>query len=451
MSTLPVGRGPGDGDAPGPAGEGHRGELLLVFARFPEPGRVKTRLEPALGPHGAAALHRSMAERTLRRLEGFRVQVRFDGADADRVREWLGPARALRAQGPGDLGARLRRGFAEGFAEGADPVLAVGTDCPRLGPAEVRAALAALESKDAVFGPATDGGYYLVALRRRAWSRAASLFDAVPWGGAEVLRASLAAARSAGLATRLLPALADVDRPGDLAELETELDREGTLETVSVVVPALEEQDRVGALVETLRRSPSVEVVVADGGSRDRTAAAASEAGARVVAAPRGRARQMNAGAAAAGGGLLLFLHADTTPPGAWAAAVRSVLAWEGTAGGAFGFATDSPRAALRRIEFLANWRARRFGLVYGDQGLFVARALFERVGGFPDQPLMEDYEMVRRLRRHGALRLLPAAAVSSARRWHAHGPWRTSALNLLIASGYLAGLPPGRLERWYR
>ena len=159
----------------------------------------------------------------------------------------------------------------------------------------------------------------------------------------------------------------------------------------------------------------------------------------------------MNAGAAAAGGEVLLFLHADTRLPGGWADAVRGALADPGTAVGAFSFATDSPRGSLRLIERLANRRGRHLGVVFGDQALFVRRRDFAAVGGYPEQPLMEDWELVRRLRRRGRMVILPHAAVTSARRWHARGPWRNSARNALITAAYAAGVAPARLARWYR
>lgn len=159
----------------------------------------------------------------------------------------------------------------------------------------------------------------------------------------------------------------------------------------------------------------------------------------------------MNAGAAAAGGGILLFLHADTRLPAGWAESVRAALTDPGVAVGAFAFATDSPRRALRAIERLANWRGRRLGVVFGDQALFARRCDFTAVGGFPEQPLMEDWELVRRLRERGRVVILPQAAVSSARRWHARGPWRNSLCNALITAAYAAGVSPRRLARWYR
>jgi hypothetical protein len=159
----------------------------------------------------------------------------------------------------------------------------------------------------------------------------------------------------------------------------------------------------------------------------------------------------MNAGAAASSGEILVFLHADTRLPARWDAGVRGALGDPRVSVGAFSFATDSPRRSLRVIERLANWRGRRLGVVFGDQAIFARRSDFVAIGGFPDQPLMEDWELVRRLRRQGRAVVLPQAAVTSGRRWHARGPWRNSLRNVLITGAYALGASPQRLARWYR
>jgi rSAM/selenodomain-associated transferase 2/rSAM/selenodomain-associated transferase 1 len=428
--------------------------LLLVFARVPEPGVAKTRLIPALGPEGAARLQRRMTARTLAAVAGapgWRSELRLAGSGAGRTAGVPDAACRCVPQGDGDLGERLRRAFAEGFASGAAAVAAIGTDCPGLGAADVADAFRALETHDAVFGPACDGGYWIVGLRRQAFERAGrELFAGIPWGGPAVLSASRDAAAGAGLSVASLRTLADVDRPADLAEWERALRGDEAGEAICVVVPALEEAPRIGALVRQLRAEAGVDVVVADGGSCDGTAAAAAAAGARVVVGARGRAQQMNAGAAAADGAILLFLHADTCLPPGWAAAVRALLRAPGVSGGAFTFATDSPRAGLRWIEAAAAWRGRLLGAVFGDQAIFTRRESFAALGGFPEQPLMEDWEFVRRLRRRGRVVVLPQKAVSSARRWERRGALRTSLANAAITAAYLAGVSPRRLAGWY-
>lgn len=224
----------------------------------------------------------------------------------------------------------------------------------------------------------------------------------------------------------------------------------GSGETLSVIVPALNEESRIGGLLDDIGIGDDCQVVVADGGSTDGTAGLAAERGALVVAAPRGRAVQMNAGARSATGGILLFLHADTRLPGSFREMIVKALGDPAVAGGAFRFALDGEGPFLRLVERGANFRARRMGVIFGDQGIFVRAAHFRDVGGFPEQPIMEDYELVRRIGRRGRVVLLPGIAVTSARRWLENGPLRTTLVNMAATWAYRAGLPPGKLRRWY-
>jgi rSAM/selenodomain-associated transferase 2 len=189
-------------------------------------------------------------------------------------------------------------------------------------------------------------------------------------------------------------------------------------------------------------------VLVADGGSTDGTVDLAHTAGARVVAAPRGRGAQLAAGAAAASGDWLLFLHADTRLGPGWAPAVRDAMATPGLAR-YFAFVLDDASPAARRLERQVAWRCRVLALPYGDQGLLISRALYDAVGGFRPLPLMEDVDLVRRLGRH-RLALLPVAAVTSAERWRQEGWRRRSARNLLCLSLWFLGVPPRLIRKVY-
>jgi rSAM/selenodomain-associated transferase 2 len=223
------------------------------------------------------------------------------------------------------------------------------------------------------------------------------------------------------------------------------------MKKVSVVIPVLNEAERIGRLVGEVCRGEEVEVIVVDGGSDDGTGDAARDAGAEVIGARRGRGAQMNEGARRARGEILLFLHADSRLPAGFASLVRLALDDEDTAAGAFSFSLDEGTLFLRFIAMTTNFRSRRLGIVFGDQGLFVRREIFHEAGGFPEQPLMEDCECVRRLRRRGRFVILPEAMVTSARRWRDVGPVRNSLLNVLITWSYLCGVSPERLVRWHR
>lgn len=220
--------------------------------------------------------------------------------------------------------------------------------------------------------------------------------------------------------------------------------------TLSVIIPALNEAHHIGAALDSAGRADGVETIVVDGGSRDETVAVAASRGATVITCRPGRGRQMNAGAAAAAGRILLFLHADTHLPPGYAGHVRRALAVRGVAAGAFSLKTDVQRPSLRFIEMVANFRSRVLKMPYGDQGLFVEKRLFRQVGGFADMPIMEDFDLVRRLHRIGDIVTLTQPALTSARRWLNLGVLKTWLINQAGVCAYLCRLDPRRIAGWY-
>lgn len=220
--------------------------------------------------------------------------------------------------------------------------------------------------------------------------------------------------------------------------------------TLSIVMPVLDEAPRIAAAIAAL--SPllqrGAELVVVDGGSRDGTPALARSAGATVVDALRSRAAQMNAGAAAARGGLLLFLHADTTLPDEADLLVAEALrtrAW-----GRFDVHIEGRHPMLGVVATMMNLRSRLTGIATGDQAMFMTRDAFERAGGFPPQPLMEDVELSARLRRIGRPACLRARVATSGRRWERDGAWRTIVLMWRLRFAYWRGTAPAELHRRY-
>ncbi len=218
----------------------------------------------------------------------------------------------------------------------------------------------------------------------------------------------------------------------------------------SVLVPVLDEARAVGGLLDHLDGlAGDWEVILADGGSGDDTVVRAA-ARARVIAAPRGRAAQMNAAAAVAGGEVLVFLHADSRlPPGAHATIARA-LEDPSTVGGNFALRFDGDDRFAR---VLGAWYGlqRRLGVYYGDSTIWVRRTAFDALGGFRSLAIMEDYDFARRLERHGRTACLPGPALTSGRRWRRLGVLRTVATWVLIRWAFLAGVPADRLARLYR
>ncbi|MDH4332133.1 MAG: TIGR04283 family arsenosugar biosynthesis glycosyltransferase [Desulfobulbaceae bacterium] len=219
---------------------------------------------------------------------------------------------------------------------------------------------------------------------------------------------------------------------------------------ISIIIPTLNEAACIGQTVTGLVGEPGVEVIVADGGSRDHTVPLAMAAGATVIPAPVGRGSQQNAGARVARGGALLFLHADTRLPEGFAAPIRATLDRPGIVAGAFRFAIDAAGWRFRLLEHGTNWRSAWFGLPYGDQALFLPAARFQAMGGFKELPMLEDLELVLRLRKMGRLALLTTPALTSARRWQRLGLVRTTLVNQSILLGFFCGISPARLARWY-
>jgi rSAM/selenodomain-associated transferase 2 len=221
---------------------------------------------------------------------------------------------------------------------------------------------------------------------------------------------------------------------------------------LAVIIPTLNEAANLGRLLAGLAGVAAVrEVIVADGGSSDATVAVAVSGGARVVIAARGRGAQLAAGAVAATGDWLLFLHADCRPEVGWAAAVDAfVTAPEAAArAGYFDFMLDDAAPPARRVERLVAWRCRVLALPYGDQGLLIARSLYDAVGGFTALPLMEDVDLVRRLGRRRLARIGTRLEIS-ARRYRRDGYWRRPMRNLACLALHFAGVPPTAISRLY-
>lgn len=193
-------------------------------------------------------------------------------------------------------------------------------------------------------------------------------------------------------------------------------------------------------------------MIVVDGGSRDATVQRAQQLGARVISSAPGRARQLAVGATAArDADALVFLHADTTLPAGWSARVAAALADARVAGGAFAFRFAELGAGLRLVELGVKLRLALARLPYGDQALFVRTSVLRAIGGVPQAPIMEDLDLVRGMRAHGKLALLPEAVTTSARRYQARGVLRTIWRNQLALAAWSLGLDRARVAAWYR
>jgi rSAM/selenodomain-associated transferase 2 len=219
---------------------------------------------------------------------------------------------------------------------------------------------------------------------------------------------------------------------------------------LTAIVPALDASLCLRASLTSLRAGAD-EIVLVDGGSTDSTVDVARACGADVLRALRGRGRQLAAGAGATRGDWLLFLHADTVLASDWAEAARAFMADRSNLmrAAAFRFALDDAAPSARRLEAMVAWRCRTCGLPYGDQGLLISRALYDKIGGYRPLPLMEDVDIVRRIGRRNIV-MLDAAAVTSAERYRREGYLARSLRNLACLGLYFAGVPVSLIARIY-
>jgi len=229
---------------------------------------------------------------------------------------------------------------------------------------------------------------------------------------------------------------------------------------IAVVIPALDEADQIAGAIASAQAPDSdsksasgagVEIVVVDGGSRDDTRERARVAGARVLESERGRARQLELGWRATTGDVVVFLHADSRLAPGWARAIREEMVDESVAGGAFRFRFDERSASLRWIEWGARLRVRLFGLPYGDQALFVRRRVLATIGGIPATPILEDVDLVSRVREQGRLARIDLPVTTSARRYREQGVVRTFGLHAAALLGWRLGVDRARIADWVR
>jgi uncharacterized protein len=421
-------------------------ERLIIFTRYPRPGTAKTRLIPALGAEGAATLQRQMTEHTLtqvKNLPAISVEIWFadDRFTQGLMQDWLGTEWVYQPQSEGDLGDRLIAASQTAFAAGMERVIIIGTDCPGLDSDRITQGFQALQDHDLVLGDATDGGYYLIGLRRSI----PELFKGINWSTSEVRQQTVAIANQLKLTVAHLPTLSDIDYPEDLPVWQAVLDAQRP--PISVIIPTLNEAK---ALQRWSTIAPA-ELIVVDGGSEDDTIALAKDLGATVITSEPGRAKQMNEGAAIARSNILLFLHADTRLPDNFLELVQKTLAQPQVVAGAFELVIEGDLLGLRWVERGVNWRSRYLQMPYGDQAIFLKAETFRQLGGFAPLPIMEDFEFIKRLQKIGKIAIAPASVITSGRRWQKLGVIKTTLINQVAIAAYYLGVSPERILRLYR
>jgi rSAM/selenodomain-associated transferase 2/rSAM/selenodomain-associated transferase 1 len=443
------------------------------MAKDPTSVPVKTRLATTAGTEATGRLFRAFILDEIETMMGAGFQVLislYPAGDGEAFRKWLGAMVATLPQTGEDLGERITSSLSEAMARVEGPVVTISSDVPDLPAGHVLEALRLLEGSDVVLASSSDGGFHLVAMRRDTVTE--DLFGGVPWSTGRALAVVRERLEGRGLAVAEAQPWYDVDEGSDLDALRERLAEnpsraprtwcvmEGGKTSpprnpwLSVVIPVLHEERTIGGTIERTLSTGGpgeVEVIVVDGDPRGSTLSVLGREDVVGITAERGRGTQMNVGARRARGDVLLFLHADTLLPDGAVALVREALARSVSDVGAFDISYGEDGLVRRMMGKLGNFRAHLRRVPYGDQGPFMTREVYEELGGFPDVPIMEDVEMMMRVKRSGREVVFVETPVhTSVRRFHHMGFWRTNARNMAMLWMHRFGLPPEKLVQFY-
>lgn len=476
-------------------------KAIAIFLRYPQAGRVKTRLAAGIGDEAAQRIYCKLLRRTL----GIAADFKGTNTDLDIIL-FCTPAEkreALAAMLPGPwqfavqqgthLGERMHRAIEQTLARGHRSVVLIGTDAANLQTTDFADAFQALAAGAAFLGPAADGGFYLVGLDRPC----PAAFASRQWGGPEVFQRTRDLLASAGFEVRTGALRKDIDRPEDIALIDAQPSLRAKL---SVIVPTRKSPTQLSPLLQTLETGlwPDDEIIVsssarpslpdhepppsmarlnctssslppfrnkpeagifrglhapvdaaltADGNSARNFA---SDHRVRVVHSPVGRGAQMNRGAQAASGDLYWFLHDDSVPPRQFAYHVRKLLTLPGKSLGCFLLGFYPSNRTLELIARWANFRTVHLGRPYGDQGLFCRAEAFHHLGGFHKAFLMEDIDFVHRAKRLGGLMVVHEKLFTSSARYLRRGVLQTSLRNHWTMFLHLAGVEDRKLYSLY-
>lgn len=375
---------------------------IIIFTRTPVPGRTKTRMMPQVSPAGCARLHRCF-------LEDIRRECRKTGADLyvcytpkgerDKLTPVFGTGARYMPQKGEDLGERMYQAIREVLEQGYDSCILIGADVPEVRAETLRRAFAVLKRRDVVLGPAKDGGYYLVGMKKPQ----KCVFRVEGYGKNSVLKDTVAQLKREGLTVGFTDPLQDLDTYGDLLGYRRRMRKDPFLQKaatgrylaktsrISVIIPVYNEAKtilRIQDQLEPLRNR--CEILFVDGGSTDGTPDLIRREF-RLIRSEKGRARQMNAGAMRSRGDILFFLHCDSELPPHPLAEIRRVM--RDHSAGCFGIAFHSANFFMFTCRVISNHRVKDRKVMFGDQGIFVDRDLFFEAGMFPEIPVMEDYQ----------------------------------------------------------
>lgn len=387
-----------------------RKNAVIIFTRVPEAGKTKTRLMPYLSAEACRELHicflKDIAKQTKISADLF---VCHTPEDKEGILKEIfgGKAEYFLQEGEG-LGRRMEEAIHRVLAKGYDSCVLTGTDVPEIQSGDFEQAFSLLRRKDVVFGPARDGGYYLIGMNKLC----KEAFEKHSYGHGTVLEDTKRALRNSGRTVGCISMRHDLDCKEDIKEFRGRMRGNRSLQKtetgkyllrrlrISVIVPVYNEESTVRKLLSQLRPLRKYcEVILVDGGSTDRTLELITPEF-QVLRSKKGRAGQMNAGAKASHGDVLFFLHCDSELPEHALAQIRCVM--KDCRAGCFGIAFHSRNFFMWTCRVISNHRIKDRRIMFGDQGIFIERELFFEAGMFPVLPIMEDYQFSLTLKELG-------------------------------------------------
>lgn len=373
-------------------------DILLIFAGYPDPESRDEWLVPDLHGGEPVDLRLQMAEQILAEAQklSIPIEIRYSGGSEQQMREWLGEVFSYVEQGGGGQGDRLKRAFYASFERGCKRALIVGADCPCVRADTMQEAFDTLDRRDVVVGPIGGGGYCFVGLR--SYLTQLNFFEDINWGSAKELK--MAMSQEAGVRAVLLGHNRSFDHPGQVPPV------------ISVVIPTLNAEEHLQTVLERVSHSFRTETIVVDGGSRDKTAVIAAEAGARVVETNGCR---INTGAEAAAGQVLLFLHPRTLLPENWDRSIRRALR-EGAAIGTFSAIDIHHLHGLRMLNKGVKHCLDAVSPLRGENGLFMWKEHFKPLAGISERSAMAEHELIHHVCKHGKSVVLPETVIRMVR-----------------------------------
>ena len=438
------------------------------MVKYPEPGKVKTRLGREIGMDNAARLYRDFVSRLLTTCSEIscpKVISCHPDRPASDYQQWLGHEYAYIVQRGNDLGLIMRDSFEQAFDLGFSRVILLGSDIPHLPGDYVEKAINKFEGNDLVIGPALDGGYYLLGINKKSFNY--KIFKEIPWSTSKVFALTLRVIADNNLTRFILPCLRDIDTLDDFNAIRNDLsmavEKSGTKAdtaqnrtAISVIIPVYKEQEEINSFLEHVKRvfpGQRHEIIIVDGSPGLETLSAVDVPGVKAINSDKGRGKQMNTGASMARAQILLFLHSDTLlPENAPELIANAFRTDQNIMAGAFSLGIESSKWPLRLIEKAANLRSGMTRVPYGDQGIFIRKDYFREIGGFRAMPIMEDLELMTRIRKLGhKIDILPEKTRTSPRRWEKEGIGRCTLRNWIIRVVYHFGVSADTISRYYK